>query len=573
MLCDAHEGLDETVVRSAVCIIGAGAAGISMALEFERRGIDTILLESGGLMPDFETMDLYRGENVGIPYQFGDGFRNRFLGGDSNGWGGWCRPFDPEDLQRRDWVRHSGWPFGLEELLPYYKRAHPVLRLGPFNYDIERWVNAVGRPDVRRMPLPSGDVLDGMSQFSPPMRFGKAYRKALKNAKHVRVFLHANVVEIETDPSGTSVTRVHARTLTGHKMTVESRKFVLATGGIENARILLASNKVHRSGLGNATDLVGRYFMDHPRLKLAKITFREPWRRNKLYDSMFHYLNRAVSVSGTHFAAQLTISQEVQRREGLLNARIWFASIFPGEGSAAAEALIRMKFRLHGKVDPHHSFMRDLSTMVSQPSNTLNFIAARQLGPVGFLREMQFQMIKEARFQMICEPSPDPDSRVTLSRSRDRLGMPRARVDWRMGDQVKYTFDRSLAIVAKELESANIGDVVLEPPLMGNEWPTSLEGTWHHMGTTRMHDSPKHGVVDRNCRIHGMANMFVAGSSVFPTAAANFPTFTLVALALRLSDHVAEQLELPDASVGTTSGGATPPEQVGKAYATSDLST
>ena len=573
MLCDAREGEDGKVLRTAVCIIGGGAAGISMALEFERHGIDTILLESGGLEPDSATMDLYRGENVGIPYEFGDEFRSRFLGGCSNCWGGWCRPLDAEDFGQRDWVSNSGWPFGLDELLPFYDRAHPVLHLGPVNYDMNYWVKAINRPDVRRMPLPSGEVVDSVSQFSPPMRFGKAYRKTLKSAKHVRVFLHANVVDIETEPAGQKVRRVHTQTLSGRRMSVEARQFVLATGGIENARVLLASNKTHQSGLGNANDLVGRYFMDHPRLKLGKITLREPWRRNKLYDAMFHYQNRVVAAHGTCIAAQMTVSHEVQQREGLLNGRIWLLSIFPGEGTAAADAIVRMKFRLHGKVDPHHSFLGDLSSMVREPLNTANFIAARQLRPVGFLKEMHFQMIKEARFQMICEPAPNADSRVMLSESRDQLGMPRARVDWRLGDQVKHTFDRSLAIVAKEFESAGIADVALDPPLVGQDWPTSLEGTWHHMGTTRMHDSPKQGVVDRNCRIHGMANMFVAGSSVFPTAGANFPTLTLVALALRLSDHIAKQLQTPDASTGAPASHMPALQAAGNARTLCDAST
>jgi choline dehydrogenase-like flavoprotein len=330
-------------------------------------------------------------------------------------------------------------------------------------------------------------------------------------------------------------------------LTVEARQFVLACGGIENARILLASNKQHAAGLGNANGLVGRYFMDHPRLLLGKLTLREPWRRNKLYDTMYHYLNRAVRAHGTHVAAQLTVSHAAQRREQLLNARVWFASIFPGEGSAAAEALVRMKMRLHGKVDPVHSLAGDLATISREPLNAMNFIAARQLRPVGFLKEMHFQMIKEARLQMICEPAPDPDSRITLADSRDALGMPRVRVHWRLGELVKHTFDRTLAIVAKEIGDAGIADVTLDPPLAGGEWPQSLEGTWHHMGTTRMHDSPALGVVDRNGRLHGMSNMYVAGSSVFPTAGANFPTITLVALALRLADHLGERVDEPDA--------------------------
>ncbi len=548
MFCDARKEEEGKLLQSTVCIIGGGAAGITMALEFERRGIDAILLESGGFKPDAETIDLYRGENVGIPYEFGDGFRSRFLGGGSNCWGGWCRPFDNQDMERRDWVPNSGWPFKREELSPYYERAHPFLHLGPNNFDVEYWVKAINRPDVRRMTLPSGRVQDSISQFSPPMRFGKTYREDLRSAKHVRVYLYANVVDIETESTGQTVRRVQVQTLSGRRMSVEARQTILCTGGIENARVLLSANRNHANGLGNANDLVGRYFMEHPRLKLGKVRFRPGWLRNKLYDIMFHYLNPAVSANGIHAAAQMQISPETQRREGLLNGRIWFWSIFPGEGTPAADALVRMKHRLHGKIDPHHSFFGDLFTMARQPLNTINFIAARQLQPLWFMKEMHFQWIKEARFQMICEPTPDPDSRVTLSDARDKLGMRRARVDWRLDEQVKRTFDRSLAIVADELHEAGIAEVTLDPPLEGQPFPASLEGTWHHMGTTRMHDSPKHGVVDRDCRIHGMANMYVAGSSVFPTAGANFPTFTLVALSLRLADHIAKQLQVPDAS-------------------------
>lgn len=536
------------MLQTTVCIIGGGVAGITLALEFERCGIDAVVLESGGFKPDSETMDLYRGENVGIPYEFGDGFRSRFLGGGSNCWAGWCWPLDSHDMERRDWVPSSGWPFGIDELNPYYERAHPILHLGPAIFDIDHWVKAINRPDVRRMPLPSGRVYDGISQFSPPMRFGKHYRSDLKKAKHIRVYLYANVVDIETESTGQTVRRVEVRTLSGRSMSLEARQVILATGGIENPRLLLAFNKNHASGLGNANDLVGRYFMDHPKLLLGNIRFRPQWLRNKLYDLRFHHLNSAVSANGTHVAAQLNVAPELQRREGLLNARIWLSSIFPGEGTATAEALVRMKHRLHAKVDPHHSFLDDLFTIARHPANTMNFIAARLLRPDCFLKEMQSQSIKEAQFHMICEPSPDPDSRVTLAHDRDRLGMPRVRVNWRLGDQVKRTFDRSLAIVADELARAGIGDVTPDVPLLGREWPAALEGAWHYMGTTRMHDSPKQGVVDRHCRIHGMSNMYIAGSSVFPTAGANSPTFALVALSLRLADHIAKQLRALDAS-------------------------
>lgn len=549
MFCDARRTEEGQVLRSTVCIIGGGPAGLTLALEFERRGIDAIVLESGGFKPDDATMDLHRGENAGLPYEFGDGFRSRFLGGGSNCWGGWCRPLEEHDLEVRDWVPHSGWPLRRDELMPYYARAHEVLSLGPTNFDVDHWVGAINRPDVRRMPLTSGRVVDSISQFSRPTRFGRHFRGELKRARHISIFLYANVTDIETDPTGQTVRRVRVQTLSGRKFSVAAQQFVLATGGIENARLLLACNKQHANGLGNANDLVGRYFMDHPRLVMHKVRFKPQWLRNKLYDTKFHYLNRTVAANGTHIAAQMAIASQTQQDERLMNGRIWFASVFPGEGTQAAQAIVRMKLRLHGKVDPQHGVLGDLAAMVRQPWNSLNFIAARQL-PLWVMKELQFHLIKEAQLQMICEPTPDRDSRVTLSDERDRLGMPRARVHWRLGDETKRTFDRSLAIIADELKQAGIADVELDPPLLKQEgWPASLEGTWHHMGTTRMHESPRHGVVDPDSRIHGMSNMYVAGSSVFPTAGANFPTFTLVALSLRLADHLALRLREAAGSV------------------------
>jgi choline dehydrogenase-like flavoprotein len=178
---------------------------------------------------------------------------------------------------------------------------------------------------------------------------------------------------------------------------------------------------------------------------------------------------------------------------------------------------------------------KDLLTMMAHPLDTFGY---------GYTRVFQPRwLIKGVKFQAIVEPEPDPNSRVMLSPTqKDQLGMNRVRVDWRLGSKVKRTFDRTLAILADDMRMSGVAEVDLDPPLEGNKWPADLEGTWHHMGTTRMHDSPKHGVVDRNCKVHGMANLYVAGSSVFPTSGANFPTITLAALTFRLSEHIAKEL-------------------------------
>jgi choline dehydrogenase-like flavoprotein len=544
MFIDTRHVAEGSVVNSTVCIIGGVVAGITMALEMEKFGIDVCLLESGGFEPDDATRDLYRGEDTGLPYSFSDGCRGRFFGGSSNCWGGWCRPLDSWDFEKRDWIKHSGWPFDLNELAPYYERTHDLLKLGPLNFDPAYWEAAIGRRDVRRIPFVTGRVRDTISQFSPPARFGKLYRNALERSKRVRVYLYANVVNIDTDRPARTVSQVQVATLSGRRISVSARIFVLATGGIENARLLLASNKVQPCGLGNGNDLVGRYFMDHPRLQSGLVHFTNQWARNKLYDIKYHYMNSAVAAHGTHIASQLALTQDVLAKEGLLNARVWFSSIFPGEGSKGAQALFRCKQALLKKEQAGWKLSEDLLTMAAHPIDTIGY---------GFTRLFQPRsLIRGVKFQIIVEPEPNPESRVTLSPSQtDRLGVNRVQVKWLLSTQVQRTFDRTIAIIADEMRLGGVAEIDLDPPIEGGAWPSSLEkeGTWHHMGTTRMHDSPTQGVVDRNCRIHGMTNLYVAGSSVFPTAGANFPTITIAALTFRLSEHIAREVRKPDASV------------------------
>lgn len=539
MLIDTRQIPDLSIIDTDLCVIGAGPAGVTIAREMEKHGIATVLLESGGTKPDRATGDLYRGENVGIQYEFAGGHRSRYLGGSSNCWGGWCRPWDEWDFRQRDWVPDSGWPFGGAELASYYDRAHTVLQLGPNRYDPDYWVQTDGTRNLKRITLDPARIVDQISQFSPPLRFGVDYRHELAAARHVRVYLYANVVDIQTDNPAANVRQVEVRTLTGLRMTVRARRFVLATGGIENARILLAANSVQPAGLGNGHDLVGRYFMDHPRLNFGSIRFSDAYRQNMLYDIKFHYQNDAVSAHGKRISAQFGLSEKVQREEGLLNARAWFRSIFPGETTEAVNALFRMKRRVSRMDVSSHTFGGDLLEMLKHPWNTTLFAAARVMHLTSLIRDV--------RFEVIVEPQPNRDSRVMLSDQRDALGMQRVRIDWRLGPLVRRTFDRTVQILADELVRKGVAHVELHDLLGDRPWPETLEGTWHHMGTTRMHDSPRHGVVDRHCKVHEINNLWVAGSSVFPTCGANYPTITLVALALRLSDRLAAEAGRPDA--------------------------
>lgn len=547
MFIDARQVTDNLAVDATLCIVGGGVAGIALALELDRAGVDVCLLESGGLDVDAATEALNRGENVGLPYQFDAGFRSRYFGGSSNCWGGWCRPLEPLDFSHRDWVAHSGWPFGAEELRPYYQRTHALLQLGPDNFDGDFWGPAISRANVRRVPFTNGRVVDSFSQFSPPARLGRLYREALRQSRLVRVFLHANAIDIETDTAAPRVTRVRVATLSGRRLAVTAKHYILAAGGIENARLLLASNRAQPAGIGNGRDLVGRFFMDHPRVLTGDVRLAKAWQGNRLYDIKHQDKSSLVRAHGTPVAAQFTLSPALLEAERLLNARVWFCSIFTGEHSEAVAALHRYTQTVlhngHADLDPK----RDALLMLRDPFRTLGYTLTRLLPWRPLLRAVQLEIM--------VEQEPDPASRVTLATERDALGLPRARVDWQLSPLTRRTFERTLEIVASELRAAGVATIELEELFAGGGWPDRLKGTWHHMGTTRMHDSPSQGVVDRDCRVHGVDNLYIAGSSVFPTAGSNFPTMTIAALALRLAEHLRQRLRAAPAVLAAARAG------------------
>ncbi len=545
MIIDGRAALGSATLETEVCIIGAGVAGIAIALELDRAGIACVLLESGGESRDEATADLYRGDSDGLPYDFADGKRSRYLGGSSNCWGGFCRPWDPQAFVPRKWVHGSGWPIDRETLEPWYAQAHRVLQLDSADYRPEHWIALSGaaadrsgadrqrhgmRRSSRRLPLDPEQVEDIVSHLSTRAKLGLVHRDALAASRHVSVLLWSNVVDIECNAWGNIVERVQVRTLSGNAFQVRARSFVLAAGGIENARLLLASNRQHENGLGNQNDMVGRYFQDHPRFKAGVVEFAHRYRHNPFYDLKFHCVADELVIGGAKLSGQLRLPWAVQQREHLLDAQTWFYSLHVGESDETIRALQHLHNRVRRQMSPMRGLGSDIAAIARHPLDT----AAYAVGHLSGSR----RLVRSVTMEMIVEPEPDPDSRVTLSDRRDALGVRRSHITWRLTDNVKRTVDRTFELIAHALHDAGVARVQLADPIRETGWPENLEGTYHHMGTTRMHDSPRAGVVDRDCRLHGVANFYVAGSSVFPTSSSNHPTMTLTALALRLADHL-----------------------------------
>jgi len=482
LLLDARSVPDGSDIETDICIVGAGAAGITLALELAGSPLRVTLLESGGLEAEPETQALYRGRVFGRRYFNLDAARTRRFGGSTNCWQGICAPLSPIDFEAREWVENSGWPFRAQDLAPFYVRARRICGLPsePASLNLD---------ETSALPF-QGPVIETRLLDVHPRRFGQDHRDAVTRARNVRTYLHANVVEFEMPSDGGRITSVRVATLKGGRFSVRARWFVLATGAIENARLLLASNRTRSAGIGNEHDWVGRNFMEHPHVVAAVFL--------PSYADLSLGLYAAPRGQKPASMAVLGLSQATLRSERLLSAltRPVSSAELPDFERALA------------------SVVGDIDERQDRPAQQVHFLLGQ------------------------CEQAPNPSSRVRLIEERDALGMPRIQLEWRLSDIDQRSLRRSFEILARELGRAGLGRLQLLLSEFAPDWPEDLGGGRHHMGTTRMSDDPKRGVVDRNARVHGVSNLFVAGSSVFPTSGAVGPTLTLVALAIRLADRL-----------------------------------
>ena len=422
----------------------------------------------------------------------------------------------------RPWLGLAGWPIGVDELAPWYLRAQALCELGPEATDpAAPWFERAGR---QPLPLDPRRFSTRVFRYSPPTDFGKTHLPALR-AGGVDLFLHATATALEPDEGGRRVIGVAVRPLPGREITIAARLVVLAAGGIENARLLLASDRVRPHGLGNERDQVGRCFMEH--LFFDDVARLEPagaWPQLGLY-------SRRHRVGGRAIKATLAPGALVQEDGGLLNCCFKLAD------PAKAQPGLRAAMDLRDWLRTGHSRAhvgRALRTLIADAPGAAGALLQLWRGGDPAAGERSRPLL----ISVTSEQLPDPDSRVSLSGERDALGQRLARLDWRLGEADRTSWARALELLAGDLAAAGIGRLTLPGPDGRALAVERVRGGCHHIGTTRMADAPAQGVVDRDARVHGIDNLYVAGSSVFPSAGHANPTLTLLALALRLADHL-----------------------------------
>ena len=519
------------IISADLCVVGSGAAGLAIAKELIGQRIRVVVLESGDLNYSSRTQALYDGENVGRESISTTRSRFRVFGGSTTRWGGQCRPLDAVDFEAREGIPHSGWPFARDRLEPYYRRAHAFCNLGPYDYAPSSSSNR----DGRMLPIDSGELESKIFQFSFPANLGNVYRDEIASTSEIVVYLNTNVVEIDVDEYGKSVTGMRAATFNGKNLHISADCYVLACGGIENARLLLASDKSMKGGIGNQHDLVGRFFMDHAYFLSGHF---EP--AEACFDETPYVIEDYARVgSEQKWNAAFALKADILREERLNSGALYFvrrpnyktrAEYF----SPGGKSFIRLVDVLRQTETPDRRLVNHIGNSIVGIKDVGTSLARR-------LKEFIQPQLRLA-LRSVIETTPHPDSRVTLGSRCDRFGMPRVRVNWLLNDDDKRGFERLMATLGKEFLRLGFGRLVEDRSVDANGWPNSLTAGKHHMGTTRMHSNPRNGVVDADCRVHGILNLYIAGSSVFPTGGYANPTLTIVALAIRLADHLKERL-------------------------------
>ena len=507
MVIDLKQAGESQDIVVDICIVGAGAAGSVLALELAKSGKKILLAESGGFHADPATQALYDLDFAGMPFRRNFVNRVREYGGACNIWTGRNMPYQPIDFSTRKWVNESRWPIELNTLTPFYERSGSYFNIPGFSkFDLKCWASALD--PIEQTIISCQDLSTTVSLWArneARFGFGSGFQKEIESAKNIQTALWSNLVQLELQPNFSGVKSAEFKSLNGNLLTVSAKNFILACGGLENARLLLLSDQQIPQGLGNQHDNVGRYFMDHPKFDGGVIELLKPNRLNHLAGRPL--INGKVRLG-------LGLSESVQKKEKLLNPYLTLTPYFLDKPPSYNQPVKMAEDKAIGsKPKPHFQKL-------------IRYYLANALKPA-----------KTRRFKLTnyLEQEPRRESRVFLGEKRDALGLKKLVLDWQIGDKALHSLERLHFYLGKHLEEQGIGTFAAQVNFSDS---IHLSDASHHIGTTRMSEQPASGVVDANCKVFELDNLYLAGSSIFPTSGHANPTFTIVAMAIRLAEHL-----------------------------------
>lgn len=544
-----------------VVIVGAGAAGIVLAQRLAASKLRVALLEAGGEKRNGKSQEFYRGrvEDTKTHPEL-HRYRVRALGGSTQIWGGRTIPFDEIDFARRDWVPESGWPIGYKDLHDYYVAGTRLAEAG--NYQFSPSGALPGHAAELAAGLDDESIVTTIERFSRPTDFWKLMEDDFRKSENISVFANSAATRIRLKDDAGSVDYIEVASPDGKESKrIRGRHFVISMGGLETTRLLLASNDVMTGGIGSSCGWLGRNYISHLCQTVGKLTFTRPPK-----DVAYDYER---DQDGIYLRRRWWITPEAQARHGILNTTFRTHLPDPGDpshGNSILSAMFLVKDLVlyeYGRKFADGSgqgnrYLKHVANIVRDPLKLALFgrmwlrkrvFADRKLPSVVLGSSSNSYMV-----EFHAEQAPNWESHVLLGSDVDKFGVPRLDVRWRPNTVDLESIQKAYGLLAGQLKERQVGKLEYDPAVLEERARHAGIVGGHHIGTTRMSDDPKAGVVDRNCKVHGVGNLYIASASTFPTSGQANPTLTILALALRLGDHIAGNMTRAAAPVPEIAG-------------------